>query len=166
MERLQDLLEEDLYAALPKLKLHAGTKVRCTSRSGLVAILLFVLPHLITLARESISSFMKKKWEHRMNEAVVAMQEDQASIRNRLQHYMNDFCMYGKYNVEKPDEAIDTINTFHQRQTEIETLFSRSDKAFWSQSIRGQILDAMSFNLIYSCIWHWLKRNTSISMAC
>ena len=32
MERLHDLLEEDLYAALPELKLHAGTKVRCRSR--------------------------------------------------------------------------------------------------------------------------------------
>ena len=61
MERLHDLLEEDLYAALPKLKLHVGTKVRCRSRWGLVAILLSAMPDLITLAVESISSFIKKK---------------------------------------------------------------------------------------------------------
>ena len=54
--------------------------------------------------------------------------------------------MYGKYNVEKLDKAIDTTNAPHQRQTEIETLFSRSDMAFSSQSIRGQMLDAMLFN--------------------
>ena len=53
--------------------------------------------------------------------------------------------MYGKYNVEKQDEMIDTVNALHQRQTQIETLFSRSDMAFSSQSIRGQMLDAMSF---------------------
>ena len=32
MERFHDLLEEDLYAALPKLKPHVGTKVKHVSR--------------------------------------------------------------------------------------------------------------------------------------
>ena len=94
MERLHDLLEEDLYAALPKLKLHGGTKVRHRSRQDLGAILLSAMPDLITLPVESISSFIKKKQKCRMNEAVVAMQEDQASIRNRLQQYANDFLIW------------------------------------------------------------------------
>ena len=38
-----------------------------------------------------------------MNEAVVAMREDLTSIKNRLQWYMNDFLMYGKYNVKTLD---------------------------------------------------------------
>ena len=54
--------------------------------------------------------------------------------------------MYAKYNVITLDEVIDTVNALHQRQTEIEPLFSRSDMTFSSQSIRGQMLDAMSFN--------------------
>ena len=37
MERLHDLLEEDMYTTLPKLKLHMGTKVRCRSRQDLGA---------------------------------------------------------------------------------------------------------------------------------
>ena len=48
-----------------------------------------------------------------MNEAVDAMREDQASTRNRLQQYTNDFLMYGKYNVETLDEVIDTVNALH-----------------------------------------------------
>ena len=60
-----------------------------------------------------------------MNEAVVAMREDQASIRNRLQEYANDFLMYGRYNVEKLDKAIDTVKALHQRQTKMEALFFR-----------------------------------------
>ena len=75
-----------------------------------------------------------------MNEAVVAMREDQASIRNRLQQYANDLLSYGKYNVETLDEVIDTVNALHQRQTEMEALFSRSDMTFSSQSISGQML--------------------------
>ena len=81
-----------------------------------------------------------------MNEAVVAMRDDQASIRIRLQQYANDFLMYGKYNLKTLDEVIDTVKALHQRRTEIETLFSRTDMTFSSQSIRGQMLDAMSFN--------------------
>ena len=61
MERLHDLLEEDLYAALPKLKLHVHTKVRHRSRQGLGAILLSVMPDLITMTVESIFSFIKNK---------------------------------------------------------------------------------------------------------
>ena len=109
MEMLHDLLEEELYAALPKLKPHVGSKVRNRSRWGLGAILLSAMPDVITLAVECISSFIKKKQEHRMNEAVVAMREDQASIRNRLQQHVNGFLMYGKYNVKTLDEVIDTI---------------------------------------------------------
>ena len=58
------------------------------------------------------------------------MREDQASIRNRLQQYANDFLMYDKYNVKTLDEVIDTVNALHQRQTEIEILLSRSDMTF------------------------------------
>ena len=76
MERLHDLLEEDLYAASPELKPHVGTKVRCRSRWALDAILLSAIQDLIILEVESISSFIKKKQEHRMSEAVVPMQED------------------------------------------------------------------------------------------
>ena len=73
MERLHDLLEEDLYAVLPELKLHVGTRVRHGSRHGHSAILLSAMPDLITLAVESISSFTKKKQECTMNEVVVDM---------------------------------------------------------------------------------------------
>ena len=156
MERLHDLLEEDLFAALPELKPNRGTKVRHRSGWGLGAILLSAMPDLITLAVESISSFIKKKQECRMNEAVVAMRGDQASIRNRLQQYVNDFLMYGRYNVEKLDEVIDTLNALHQRQTEMEALFSRNNIKFSLQSIWGEVLDAMSFNFdlqLYDIDW-------------
>ena len=59
------------------------------------------------------------KQEHRINDNVVAMREDNASVRNRLQQYMNDFLVYGKYNVKTVDELIDTANALHQSQTEI-----------------------------------------------
>ena len=53
MERLHDLLEEDFYAALPKLKPHVSTKVRHRSRQHLGVILLSAMLDLITLAGET-----------------------------------------------------------------------------------------------------------------
>ena len=44
------------------------------------------------------------------------------------------------------DEVIDTVNALHQRQTEMKAIFSRSDMTFSSQSVRSQMLDAISFN--------------------
>ena len=41
---------------------------------------------------------------------------------------------------------VDTVNALHQRQTEIETLFLRSDATCSSQSIRGQMPTDMLFN--------------------
>ena len=72
MERFCDLLEEDLYNALPELKLHVGTKARCRSRWSLGEISLSPMPDVITLSVESISSFIKKKQKHRMNKPMVA----------------------------------------------------------------------------------------------
>ena len=59
---------------------------------------------------------------------------------------MNYFLMYGKYNIEALDEVLNTVNALHQRQTEIKAPFSRSDMVYSSQSIRGQMLAAISFN--------------------
>ena len=77
-----------------------------------------------------------------MNEAVAAMIEDQASITNR----------YGRYNVEKLDVVIDTVNTIHQRQTEMEALFSRNEITISSQSIRVRCWMPCHSTLIYNCI--------------
>ena len=85
MESLHDLLCEDLYAALPELKPLAVTKSGQRSCRGLGAVLLSAVPGLITLAVESLSSFIKGKQQKRIDDAVVAMRRDQKATQNRLQ---------------------------------------------------------------------------------
>ena len=58
MERLHGVLEEDLYAALPKLEPHVVTESRHRSYRGF-GVVLSALPALITLAVESINSYLK-----------------------------------------------------------------------------------------------------------
>ena len=83
MESLHDLLCEDLYAALPELKPLAFTKSGQRSCRGLGAVLLSAVPGLITLAVESLSSFIEGKQQKRIDDAVVAMRRDQKATQNR-----------------------------------------------------------------------------------
>ena len=61
MESMHDLLCEDLHAALPELKPIAATKSGQRFHRGLGEVLLSVVPGLITLEVESLSSFIKGK---------------------------------------------------------------------------------------------------------
>ena len=85
IERLHDFLCEDLYAALPELKPHVVTKSGQRSHRGLGAILLSAVPGLITLAVESLSSYLKGRQQRRIDEALVTMRRDQQMTHNRLQ---------------------------------------------------------------------------------
>ena len=87
------LLEEDLYAALPKLKSHVVTKSRHRSKREF-GVLLSAMPGLITLAVENISTYLKSHQEKYISDAVDAMRQDDAMARNKLQQYSMIFsCM-------------------------------------------------------------------------
>ena len=80
MEMLQDLLEEDLYAALPELKSHAVARSRHRSKKGF-GVLLSAMPGLITLAVKSISIYLKSCQEKCISDAVNAMRQDNTMTR-------------------------------------------------------------------------------------
>ena len=119
MERLRGLLEEDLGVALPELQPLVVTRSRHRSHRRF-GVLFSALLGLITLPVESISSYLKGHQEKHIAHAVTTMRQDHASIKNRLQQYSNDFTMYGRYNVETLDKVIDTVNSLHHYQTELE----------------------------------------------
>ena len=117
IDKVHELLCDDLYAALPELK---PTSDPLRARRGLGALFLSAIPGLITLAVESIGSWIKGKQQKRVNEAVSTMRAESQVDRNNLRQYSNDFLMYGKYNVETLQNVIDTVNAMHRQQTELE----------------------------------------------
>ena len=120
VDRVHDLLCDDLYSALPEVKLmSAPSKVDRSSR-GLGSLILTAIPGLITLAVESVSSWIKGKQQRRIDEAVTTMKRESQAEKNKLRQYSNDFMMYGKYNIETLQNVIDTVNGMHRRQTELE----------------------------------------------
>ena len=117
IDKVHERLCEDLYSALPELKLMLGP---LRKRRGIGTLILSLIPGLITLAVESVSSWIKGKQQRRVDEAVSTMRAESQVNRNKLRQYSNDFLMYGKYNVDTPQNVIDTVNAMHRRQTELE----------------------------------------------
>ena len=120
VDRLYGLLENDLYSMLPQLRY--GSHVVRPHRA-LGTLLVSAATGLITLAVESLGSYLQNKQEKRINDAVVAMHEDNTAVQNVLQQYSNDFPMYGHYNVETLEKVIQTVNSLHARQTQLEEVF-------------------------------------------
>ena len=152
---LRQLLLHDLYAALPEL--HPEYEVQSDKpdespssspddkrelnreRRGIGAIFSSVLPGLITLAVESLTSWIKGKQQNRINQAVDKMRKTESDVKNILTQYQEVFLMYGKYNVESLNKVIDTLNLLHHKQTELEKLVTT--KMFTEVESIGDTLD-------------------------
>ena len=122
VDQLYGLLENDLYSVLPQLRCGSNA-VR--PRQGLGTLVVSAATRLITLAVESLGSYLRNKQEKWINDAVLAMREDNAAVQNMLQQYSNDFLMYGRYNVETLEKVIQTVNSLHHRQTQLEEVFAK-----------------------------------------
>ena len=72
VDRLHGLLENDLYSVLPQLR--RGSQV-IRPRRGLGTLVISAVTGLITLAVESLGSYLRNKQEKRINEAVLAMRK-------------------------------------------------------------------------------------------
>ena len=77
---------------------------------------------LITLAVESLSSWIKGKQNRQIDDAVAIMRRSNFEIRNELEQYKDDFLMYGKYSAESLNDVIKTVNALHQKNTRLERL--------------------------------------------
>ena len=79
-----------------------------------------MIPDLITLAMESLSSWIIGKQNRWIDDAVTAIRWSDSEIRNELQQYRDDFLMYGKYSADSLNDVIKTVNALHQKNTQLE----------------------------------------------
>ena len=89
-------------------------------RRGFGSLLVKAIPGLITLAIESVSSYIKGKQQQRINNVVEELRNDDNKIRNDLRQHRNELLMYGRYNLNSLRGVINTINALHDRQTYFE----------------------------------------------
>ena len=167
---LRQLLTHDLYSVLPELNqtssLHSQGPVDITEpndksdpyetkftaktvndtaqirgRRGFGSILAKAIPGLVTLAIESVSSYIKGKQQQRINTAVEELRNDDNKIRNALKQYRNELLMYGRYNLNSLKGVINTINALHDKQTYFERAVKQKDFNF-----RNSDMDAVNYN--------------------
>ena len=167
---LRQLLTHDLYSVLPELnqtpsmyshgpryetrpvnlpdpyetKLTAkfvNDTAQIRERRGFGSILAKAIPGLITLAIESVSSYIKSKQQQRINTAVEELRNDDNKIRNDLKQYRNELFMYGRYNLKSLKGIINTINALHEKQTYFERAVKQKDFNF-----RKSDMDAVNYN--------------------
>ena len=167
---LRQLLTHDLYSVLPELNQTPSlynqgsvdiiepndksdpydTKFTVRSendttqirgRRGFGSILAKAIPGLITLAIESVSSYIKGKQQQRINTTVEELRNDENKIRNDLKQYRNELLMYGRYNLKSLQGIINTINALHDKQTYFERAVKQKDFNF-----RKSDMDAVNYN--------------------
>ena len=152
---LRQLLIHDLYSALPELdpeydvendKPNASPssspdddKEMNREKRGIGVIFSSVLPGLITMAVDSLTSWIKGKQQNRINQAVDKMRKTESEVKNSLSQYQDDFLMFGKYSIESLKKVINTLNALHDRQTELEKLVTT--KVFTEAKHAGDALD-------------------------
>ena len=167
---LRQLLTHDLYSVLPELNqtpsmyshgpsyktrpsnlpdpyeteftaktLNDTSQVR--GRRGLRGIIAKAIPGLITLAIESVSSYIKGRQQQKINTAVEELRNDDNKIRNDLRQHKNELLMYGRYNLNSLKGIINTINALHDRQSYYEWAVKQKDFNF-----RKNDIDAVNYN--------------------
>ena len=110
-------------------------------RRGFGNILAKAIPGLITLAVESVSSYIKGRQQQRINTAVTRLRNDDNKIRNDLKQHKNEPLMYGRYNLNSLKGIINTINVLHDRQSYYEWAVKQRDFNF-----RKTDIDAVNYN--------------------
>ena len=127
-----------------KTKLTAETvkdTAQIRERRGFGSILAKAIPGLITLAIESVSSYIKNKQQLRINTAVEELRNNDNKIKNDLKQYRNELLMYGRYNLKSLKGIINTINALHDKQTYFERAVKQKDFNF-----RKSDMDAVNYN--------------------
>ena len=110
-------------------------------RRSFGSILVQAIQGLITLAIESVSSYIKGRQQQRINTTVEALRNDDNKIRNDLRQHRNELLMYGKYNLNSLRGVKKTINALHDRQTYYERAVKQRDFNF-----RRSDMDAVNYN--------------------
>ena len=167
---LRQLLTHDLYSVLPELNQTpsmynyesrknnrpaelpnphrmkfidetVNNTAQTRGRRGFGSILAKAIPGLITLAIESVSSYIKGKQQQRINTAVEELRSDDNKIKNDLKQYRNELLMYGRYNLKSLRGIINTTNALHDKQTYFERAVKQKDFNF-----RKLDMDAVNYN--------------------
>ena len=108
-DTIERLLEEDIPFALKANDSQALRHKRALD--GLVP----ALSGLVTIATESLSSYLQKKRSKAIAKGPKKLKGNENLQYSNLNELVNDFLLYGKYNAENTEKIVLTINSLQKR---------------------------------------------------
>ena len=130
-------LEHSQPSSSNQVPVSAGQRFSHDTRKGEVPVsvckkravpaLIPALASLVMIAVESLNSFLQKKQSKAMATGLSALRHDQTLAWYSLQQLEHDFLLYGKYNVEKLQDIVMTINSLWNGTLSIERLLTGQD---------------------------------------
>ena len=82
---------------------------------------------LAKIAVKSLSTFLQQKRNKAMAQGLTAIRNDQSLAWNSLKQLENDFLLYGKFNVAKLQDIVQTVNGIRNRTLSLEKLLTGQD---------------------------------------
>ena len=132
---LRRIFHTDIHELLPELKSETfQPKSRPKRAFGLIAT---AITGLITLAVESLSSFLRNRQQKQMSTAVLKMRDNHNDLNTMVADINEDFLMYGHYNTKQIANLIKTMENLNKKVSRLEGFFSANNS------------DNSELNLIY-----------------
>ena len=78
-----------------------------------------IYPHLIEETRLKPETIRTSKGNV-IGNVIDTMRKTESEVKKTLSQYQDDFLMFGKYSVKSLKTVINTLNSMHDKQTELE----------------------------------------------
>jgi hypothetical protein len=133
VHEINQIFVHDIHELLPELKSEVFRPKRAI---GLIAT---AFAGLITLAVESLGSYLRNRQQKQMGTAVQALRGRTAELNTLTKDMNEDFLMYGKYTTDTVTNLVETITRMNNRVSVLENFF-QGNNSEWTEIYRqGQI---------------------------
>ena len=114
----------------------AGQRFSCSTKGEMpmpvcrkkaIAAFIPAIAGLAKIAVESLSMFLQQKRNKAMSQGLNAIRNDQSLTWNSLKQLENDFLLYGKFNIAKLQDIVQTVNRIRNRTLSLEKLLTGQD---------------------------------------
>lgn len=123
LSQINRLFNEEVKLLLPELTPGYDSRIPARSKRWIGSLIQTGLSGLITLAVESLGSFLRGKQQKKLSSAVENLRKHEKVTNKLIKDMKDDFLMYGRYNTETVEGIVNTIIDLENRYSKLEETF-------------------------------------------